>query len=379
VGRPEIFLWCMVGTAAALVAVSELIYLRDAFDGGPDFRMNTVFKLYYQVWLLLGVAGGPALAALVTSWRASLAPIFPTRSAELAVRLRRPVAHSGTPSAPRPVLARLVTLAAGVASTRAAVASDRELGPLAHRALADEPGPGEAEAGASLAGGGLPAAGEAATSAPAAAPDLPASLPPGGRLTLGGIALRWAGAGGTLMWMAAVTSLVGAAAVYPLQAAAARTANYSLPRSLDGTAYMDSDPFNQGDAAAIAWLDAHVEGDPVVLEASGGEYSHYDRVSAFTGLPTVLGWAGHEWQWRPNWLQQPEHLGELQRRQGDINQIYTSKDAGLVQMLLARYHVRYVYVGLCERLQYPGVDLGHLGSFLRMVYRSADVTIYAVS
>ena len=35
-----------------------------------------------------------------------------------------------------------------------------------------------------------------------------------------------------------------------------------------------------------------------VLEANGDSYSGYERVSAMTGLPTVLGWYVHEWLWR---------------------------------------------------------------------------------
>ena len=53
------------------------------------------------------------------------------------------------------------------------------------------------------------------------------------------------------------------------------------------------------DAAAIRWLNDNVNGQPIVLEASGDSYQDYDnRVSAMTGLPTVLGWYVHEWLWR---------------------------------------------------------------------------------
>lgn len=67
-------------------------------------------------------------------------------------------------------------------------------------------------------------------------------------------------------------------------------------RGLDATAYLEN-VFSE-DAGAIRWLDETIEGQPVVLEANGDSYSDYERVSAMTGLPTVLGWYVHEWLWR---------------------------------------------------------------------------------
>jgi uncharacterized membrane protein len=58
---PERFLWLLVSGGLICVLLPELVYVRDAFDGTDLFRMNTVFKLGYQAWLLLAVAAACAL------------------------------------------------------------------------------------------------------------------------------------------------------------------------------------------------------------------------------------------------------------------------------------------------------------------------------
>jgi len=64
--------------AAALAAAgllllygAELFYIRDVFAGSAP-RMNTVFKLSYQAWLLLSVAGAVGLGAVLTHQRLAL-------------------------------------------------------------------------------------------------------------------------------------------------------------------------------------------------------------------------------------------------------------------------------------------------------------------
>src|SRR5829696_917696 len=69
-------IWVLIAGGVACLLGPELVYVRDEFDGGPLFRMNTVFKLDYQAWLLLGLAG----IAVAGWWRTWL----PRRAARAA-------------------------------------------------------------------------------------------------------------------------------------------------------------------------------------------------------------------------------------------------------------------------------------------------------
>src|SRR5699024_134924 len=89
----------------------------------------------------------------------------------------------------------------------------------------------------------------------------------------------------------------------------------------------------------------NVEGSPVVLEANGDSYTEYERVSAMTGLPTVLGWYVHEWLWRND-------VADLNAKAADAETIYTSGDEEQVRELLEEYDVSYIFVGSCERSKY---------------------------
>lgn len=114
-------------------------------------------------------------------------------------------------------------------------------------------------------------------------------------------------------------------------------------QGLNATAFLETD-FPE-DAAGIRWLKKNIKGSPVVLEANGDSYTQYERVSAMTGLPTVLGWYVHEWLWRND-------VADLNTKSGDIELIYTSKDEKQVKELLEKYNISYIFTGACEREKY---------------------------
>jgi YYY domain-containing protein len=240
-----LYLVGLVGVSMAVLLGTELIYIRDSFGT----RMNTVFKFYYHVWLLLGLAAGPACALWLVKT-----------------------------NLPRPRLA-----------IRAPVA------------------------------------------------------------VLSGC-------------------LLGLGLVYPLAATWTKSNSFRGPATLDGAAFLERS--KPGDAAGIRWLRGR-PGRPVVLEAFGGDYEEFARVSTFSGLPTVLGWVGHELQWRGQ-------LEEYGRRQQDIETVYRQGNAEVVLPILERYRVSYVFVGTLEREKY-GVQVDQaLGRWLTPVFRRESTVIFEV-
>ena len=177
-----------------------------------------------------------------------------------------------------------------------------------------------------------------------------------------GRALRWGGL--TLIALLTVAGLF-----YPVFATYTRAERFQTTPTLDGAAYLARQ--NPADMAAAAWLRQNVPGVATVLEAYGGSYTYAGRISAQTGLPTLLGWEGHELQWRGNTAVQDQ-------RRPVIERIYGSATGAELQGLLDRWQIDYVLVGEQERQAY-GVtpqSEARLAQIMELVYDVDGVRIY---
>jgi uncharacterized membrane protein len=256
----DLFVFLLIFTGLALSLIVEFIYLRDSFG----VRMNTVFKFYYQAWVMLGCA-----SAYGVWW--------------LLGRLERPASR--------------------------------------------------------------------------------------------------------LLFLLGAVLMIGLGLVYPVMAIPSRAAGFTGPANLDGSSIIAGK--NPDDWAAIQWLDENaLEGIakgsvPVILEAPGESYTYEGRISAFTGFPSVLGWAVHESQWRGNYDEQG-------KREPDIATIYTTSDVQTTLDLLHKWNVSYVILGnpelsyiqsLCnqpERGCAIGTVLHKFDLALQPVFSQGQMTIYKV-
>ncbi|MCK5920741.1 MAG: hypothetical protein KAG66_07350, partial [Methylococcales bacterium] len=109
---------------------------------------------------------------------------------------------------------------------------------------------------------------------------------------------------------------------------------------------------------------------PVLVEAVGGAYSEYARISANTGFATLLGWQGHENQWRG--FDNPEPG----RRNPLVKQIYESSDWDTTKSLLNEFGVNYVYVGNLEHRDYGQERFIKFEQNMDVAFANGSVTIY---
>jgi YYY domain-containing protein len=237
------FVLILVLVGALLALFCEIFYLDDGF-GAPNERMNTVFKLYLQIWILWGIASGYA-AHCIYSWH-SAHPVYP--------------AHP----------------------THAVCAT-------------------------------LP-------------PTNPGSRIPGTIIKV--------------IWMVVFCILLVSGCIYLFAGTCSKITIDRNPPTLDGIEYMNES--ESGEYLAILWIRSNINGTPVIIEAPGMSYSTGSRISAFTGLPTVIGWQGHEMMWRN------DH-NDLRIRAADVNSIYGTTSAEHATRLMEKYNIGYVYIGTTER------------------------------
>jgi YYY domain-containing protein len=135
--------------------------------------------------------------------------------------------------------------------------------------------------------------------------------------------------------------------------------------TLDGLAYLEK--AHPGDSAAVSYLRSLPGNDFCLVEAEGGDYQYYSRISSFTGIPAITGMPFHEVMWRGN---KDNWYGE---RVSDIRMIYEKPDRTVP--LMKKYNCSYLIVGDPERERYT---VSILADAFDNVFSRQGTTIYRI-
>ncbi|MBN86653.1 MAG: hypothetical protein CL885_03935, partial [Dehalococcoidia bacterium] len=199
------------------------------------------------------------------------------------------------------------------------------------------------------------------------------------------------------IWLTVLALAIISSGIFPIMGTYARVKDRFDPGkewSLNGRAYQDSSIYTdpgptsseiddtpygfREDAAAIEFIRSEIKGSPIFLEGvTEHAYRWYPRVAKYTGLPSVLGWNWHQIQQRGAGGREPEFVTQ---RQQDVYTIYESEDLELVEKLLRKYEVQYIYIGPTERVYFDSEGIGKFskmeGLQLQVIYQNPGVTIY---
>jgi uncharacterized membrane protein len=173
-------------------------------------------------------------------------------------------------------------------------------------------------------------------------------------------------------YVIAAIPLVFLVSIYPNFGVKSYFGDLKTYRGLYGLSWLSEQ--YPGDYQVVRWLNKNIPmgEQPVVLEANGDSYTNYERVSTFTGLPTIAGWVVHEWLWRGSY-------DPIAKRAEEVKTVYESDDANYTRLILDKYSVKYIVVGEMEREKYSQLNETKIQSLATPVFSAGDVVLYKVN
>lgn len=151
--------------------------------------------------------------------------------------------------------------------------------------------------------------------------------------------------------------------IYPFYSIPSYYGSLNKKPDLDGLTWLKIE--YPEDKEIIDYLNRYIKDQPVILEAQGDSYTDYERISAYTGLPTVAGWLVHEWLWRGS-------SNVVGNRIPDVVSLYESKDIYKTKQLIEKYKIKYVIISKMEKEKYPKLYEDKFLKIGRLIFRSSN-------
>ncbi len=144
------------------------------------------------------------------------------------------------------------------------------------------------------------------------------------------------------------------------------------PLTLDGSSGL----LNGDDQAVIDCLSELTgRSESVVAEAVYGAYDvRYGRVGAVAGIPVVLGWENHERQWRGG-----TYSAIAGTRRADLERLYLAPELDDVSQTLERYGVTHIMYGQTERRLYGSQGEEKFLDHLPLVCQSGESRVFSTA
>ncbi|MBN1866511.1 hypothetical protein JW916_04380 [Candidatus Sumerlaeota bacterium] len=146
-------------------------------------------------------------------------------------------------------------------------------------------------------------------------------------------------------------------------------------RTLDALAFMDLPSYAPDDLRLGLWMRENLAPERAdrIAEAPGESYSMTARLAVVSGIPSFLGWIGHEAQWRGAAFNDP-----YIERFHALEILYSTRDPGRALEICRANGLRWVAVGELERERYAADALAKFDGLGRVAARFGDSTLYEI-
>jgi uncharacterized membrane protein len=160
-----------------------------------------------------------------------------------------------------------------------------------------------------------------------------------------------------------ITLLIVGLATYPYMAFRSYYGNFQHYQGLNGLKWMETR--YPSSYAIVNYLKANEAQQVNILEASGESFTEFSLISAFSGMPTVVGWQVHEWLWRGTWDIPAQRLRE-------IDVIYNNPLSAESTALIEQYQLKYIIITNRERAKFPNLNEKALLQLGRVVWTGSE-------
>lgn len=160
-----------------------------------------------------------------------------------------------------------------------------------------------------------------------------------------------------------IAVLILGLAAYPYLAYKSYYGDFTNFQGLDGLQWMKQR--YPSSYAIVKYLKNNESQQVNILEASGESFTEFSMISAFSGMPTIVGWQVHEWLWRGSWDFPAQRLGE-------VDVIYNNASSKQSRALLNSYQIKYVVITNREREKHPNLNEAALLNLGRVVWTGSE-------
>ena len=167
-----------------------------------------------------------------------------------------------------------------------------------------------------------------------------------------------------------LTVVIISSLYFPVASAVSKTVASGLGPDLDGLSFMEAR--DEDELNVIRDISKISDHDDVLVEAVGGSYSEYSRISGSTGVPTPLGWEFHEKQWHGN-------TDLFSDRKSDVETLYTTDDKSEIYEIIAKYSLTMVVVGPRERSTYGNINMTMFDTIGDRIIEHGFYTVFSIN